>query len=210
MNRILFVAALGLAAGFTALALPAQSIDGREVRFGIMGGATQPVGDVGYVANLDWNLGALVSFGASSSRFSFRVDGQWQRLAGTRPLTGSELSCGAQCLNESQPSAQDFRVLDLTTNAVFNLTPMSPRNFYLIAGVGAYNARQSDPAGGRTESLTRFGFNAGAGFKFRAGRVSPFLEARYHDIVGGHSFQGGQFQASNTFQFVPINIGFLF
>ncbi len=210
MHRISFVAAMGLAASVTALALPAQSIDEHAVQFGVMGGATRPVGDVAYVAHLDWNVGALLTIGSPSARLKFRVDGQWQQLAGTQPLTGSLLSPCLGCSTPGQPVAQNFRVLDLTTDAVYAFTPGNAKSFYLIGGIGAYNARQMDPRSGDDTSITRFGFNAGAGLKFKLGRVSPFVEARYHDIVGGHTFQGAQFPAANSFQFIPINVGILF
>jgi len=211
MNRISFVAALGFVACASAASLSAQSIGGMPVQFGVMGGATKPVGDVAAYTQHDWSLGALVSIGSPQSRFKFRADGQWQQLAGIQPLRGSELTC-LGCTSTGEPAAQRFRVLDLTTNVVYNFAPTSPTSFYLIGGVGAYNERQTDGASGEDASVTRFGFNGGAGVKFRLGRLQPFVEARYHDIVGAHSFAAGPLGTgrSQTFQFVPINVGVVF
>jgi Outer membrane protein beta-barrel domain len=211
MNRISFVAALGLAAGVTAGPLPAQSIDGGAVHFGIMGGATRPVGDVAYLTHLDWNLGALVMFGAPSSHLNVRVDGQWQQLAGKEPIRGAYALCPG-CNGPVGPFAQDYRVLDLTTNLVYNFAPLSRASFYLIGGVGVYYERQSDRGGSASEELTGFGVNGGAGVKFKLGRLQPFVEARYHTISGGHSFAYGDgiYQATNNFQFIPINVGIVF
>lgn len=211
MNRISFVAALGFVACASATSLSAQSIGSTPLQFGVMGGATKPVGDVAAYTQHDWSLGALVSIGSPQSRFKFRADGQWQQLAGLQPLTGSLLTC-LDCTTNSRQNPQRFRVLDLTTNVVYSFAPSSPTSFYLIGGVGAYNERQADGADGATASVTRFGFNGGAGVKFRLGRLQPFVEARYHDIVGAHSFAAGPLGTgrSQTFQFVPINVGVVF
>jgi opacity protein-like surface antigen len=212
MNRISFVAAaLGLIAIAAVPPLPGQSLAGTPVQFGVMGGAAKPVGDVAFVTHLDWSLGALVSIGAPQSHLSLRVDGQWQQLAGNQPITGGNLAC-LGCQTNTEPRAQSYRVLDLTTNAVYNFAPTASRSFYLIGGVGAYNERQYDPASEESASVTRFGFNGGAGVRFRVFKLQPFVEARYHNIVGAHSFASGQLQynRSQTFQFVPINVGFVF
>ena len=212
MNRISFVAAgVGLIATAVVPALPAQSIAGTPVQFGVMGGATKPVGDVAFVTHLDWNLGALVSIGAPQSHLSLRVDGQWQQLAGIQPIVGAELVC-LGCQNPPPPRAQSYRVLDMTTNAVYSFAPTASTSFYLIGGVGAYNERQFDPASKESASVTRFGFNSGAGVRFRVFEHKTFVEARYHNIIGAHSFASGEFQENRTqtFQFVPINVGFVF
>jgi len=210
MKRISFAAALGFVA-YASAALSAQSIGGTPVQFGVMGGATKPVGDVAAYTQHDWSLGALMSIGSPQSRFKFRADGQWQQLAGIQPLTGMKLTC-LGCTSTNQPRAQRYRVLDLTMNVVYNFAPMSPTGFYLIGGVGAYNEGQTDGASGEDASVTRFGINGGAGVKFRLFNLQPFVEARYHDIVGAHSFAAGVngYGRSQTFQFVPINVGVVF
>jgi len=212
MNRISFVAAgLGLIAIAAVPRLPAQSLAGTSVQFGVMGGAAKPVGDVAFVTHLDWSLGALVAIGAPQSHLSLRVDGQWQQLAGVQPIIGGYLAC-LGCQTNAQPRAQSYRVLDVTTNAVYNFAPTASRSFYLIGGVGAYNERQYDPASAESASVTRFGFNGGAGVRFRVFKHQTFVEARYHNIIGAHSFASGEFQynRSQTFQFVPINVGLVF
>ncbi len=212
MNRISFVAAgVGLLAIAAVPALPAQRLSGMSVQFGVMGGAAMPVGDVAFVTHLDWSLGALMSVGAPQSHLSFRLDGQWQQLAGIRQPIAAELVC-LGCQNAPAPRAQSYRVLDVTTNAVYNLAPTAATSFYLIGGVGAYNERQYDPASEESASVTRLGVNGGAGVRFRVFKHQTFAEARYHNIIGAHSFASGEFQEnrSQTFEFVPINVGFIF
>ncbi|MBA2684678.1 MAG: outer membrane beta-barrel protein [Gemmatimonadaceae bacterium] len=212
MHRISFVAALGLAASVSASAVNAQALDGRSVHFGVMGGATRPVGDIAAYTNHDWSLGLLALIGSPQSRFNFRVDGQWQQLAGNDPLIGGHLTTCLDCNDFAQVNQQRFRVLDFTTNAVFNLTPASATSVYLVGGMGVYNERQADGPSGDAASVTRFGVNGGLGFKFRIGKLQPFVEARYHDIVGAHAFAAGPNGSgrSQTFQFIPINVGFVF
>jgi opacity protein-like surface antigen len=213
MSRISFVAvAVGVTLAAATAPILAQSIGGTPIQFGVMGGATTPVGDVAFVTHHDWSLGALASVGSPQSHLSFRVDGQWQRLAGRVPITGLHLVGCFECQAGSQPRAQSYRVLDLTTNAVYNFAPTASKSFYVVGGVGAYNERQYDPASDQSQSVTRFGFNAGAGLKFRVFRHRSFIELRYHDIVGAHSFASEALlnNRAGSFQFIPINVGFLF
>jgi hypothetical protein len=209
MKRLPFVClVVATLASMTANALSAQ--DRRIVHFGLMGGATNPVGDIGTLARHDWSAGALVSIGAPSSPISFRIDGQWQQLAGLQPRFSPYTLCVA-CAGSVQPNKQDYRVIDLTSNVIYNFEPTATASFYLIGGIGAYNERQTDRENGATESLTRFGVNGGVGVKLRLGRFQPFVEARYHDIMGGHSFgYGVNYPPSRSFQFVPINVGIVF
>lgn len=199
---------VALLAGMTADTLAAQ--DRRIVHLGLMGGATNPVGDLSPFTSHDWNVGALVSIGAIDSRVHFRIDGQWQQLTGTQPSGVEHLMC-VSCQGPPQPNAQDYRVLDLTSNVIYDFSRSSKRSFYVIGGIGAYSERQTDRGNGARESLTRFGINGGAGISFSLGRVRPFVEARYHDIIGGHSFAyGTNYPATKSFQFVPINVGIVF
>ena len=128
---------------------------------------------------------------------------------GSRSLRNS---CVSAASNAPPPRAQSYRVLNVTTNAVYSFAPTASTSFYLIGGVGAYNERQYDPASEESASVTRFGFNGGAGVRFRVFKLQPFVEARYHNIIGAHSFASGAFQEnrSQTFQFVPVNVGFVF
>jgi len=209
MKRGSFVAVLVLA---MSSPLSAQSIAGTPIRFGVMGGLTQPVTSLAGAANNDWNVGALVLFGAPESRLRFRLDGQWHQLAG-KPNGGLLIcvSCGHTAWQ------RDYRVLDATANAVFSTPVSSSAKFYLIGGVGVYNARgtnsqfPTDQVGPQTSSVTEFGVNTGAGLSFRLGRHTGFAEARFHDLIGSSSFENNGLTSDkpDSFQFVPINVGFI-
>ncbi|MDQ2765687.1 MAG: outer membrane beta-barrel protein, partial [Gemmatimonadota bacterium] len=168
-----------------SIPLSAQSTAGIPIQFGVMGGRTQPIGALAGAANNDWNFGALALLGGRESRLRFRLDGQWQQVAG-KP-NGGTLVC-VTCGHTSY--RRDYRVLDATANAVFSSPVSSSAKVYLIGGVGVYNARGTNSefpnaqVGPQTSSVTGFGINTGAGVSFGLGRHAGFVEARYHDLLG--------------------------
>jgi hypothetical protein len=196
MNRTLITAAaLGLA--FTTLAAPAsaQAIVGSPVRFGIMGGATVPLSDFKDVAKTGWNAGALVTIGVPLVPVSFRIDGQWHQLDGKTPLAGPPT---------------DFRIIDGTANVVYTFGAALPTKFYLIGGVGAYNERAKLRDTDTSASSTKFGLNAGLGFKFQLTGFATFVEARYHNIIHGSSIGDTSDGSSKSLQLIPISVGITF
>jgi hypothetical protein len=211
MQRTSITAVLTIAFAASAASLAAQDDDGRFVHFGVLLGATTPVGQVSAYTRRDMNAGGLVTFGAPMSRWNVRIDGQWQQLAARQSYNGASLLCGS-CHAPIQPDAQSYGVLDVTTSAVYNFMPASLTNFYLIAGVGVYNERQYDPNSATSASATRMGINGGAGIRFRVAGLQPFVEARYHDMIGSRSFAfaNGAYNPARNIQFVPLSVGFVF
>lgn len=211
MQRTSIVAVLTLVLAASALPLVAQGDNSRSVHFGALFGVTSPVGRVADYTRRDMNVGALVTFGAPMSRWNFRIDGQWQRLAARQSYNGASLACGG-CHAPIQPDAQSYRVLDVTTSAVYNLMPASLTDVYLIAGVGVYNENQYDPNSATNASATRMGINGGAGIRFRLAGLQPFVEARYHNMIGSHSFAfaNGAYNPARNIQFFPLSVGFVF
>jgi opacity protein-like surface antigen len=90
-------------------------------------------------------------------------------------------------------------------------------NFYLVGGVGVYDARGKNSefpnaeVGPHTLSSTNFGFNTGVGVNFKLGSHAGFVEARYHDLIGSKSFEanGVTSDQPDSFQIVPISVGFV-
>ena len=208
MQRMSIVAVLTLA---LVPALAAQTDNGRFVHFGALAGVTSPVGQVADYTHRDMNLGALITLGAPMSRWSVRVDGQWQRLAARQPYNSASLLC-VPCHPPIQPDAQSYRVFDVTTSAVYNLTPASLTDVYLIAGAGVYNESQYDPNSRTSASSTRMGINGGAGVRFRLSGLQPFVELRYHNMIGSHSFEfaNGAYNPARNIQFIPLSVGLVF
>ena len=189
----------------------AQSIGRHSVQFGIMGGIASPLGQLSDEARHDWSVGALALVGAQSSRLKVRVDGQVQQLAGTYAPGGNHPLC-LGCDGPPPGQLQRYRVFDVTANAVYDLIPTAPASFYVICGGGVYHERQSDVGGVTNNTATRFGVNVGAGVSFRVFKLRPFVEARYHNVIGAHSVNFGPegTGATSSFQFVPLNVGVVF
>jgi opacity protein-like surface antigen len=195
MNRTAINAAVwGLILSAAAAPLSAQAIVSSPVRFGIMGGATVPLSDLKDFNKTGWNAGALVTIGVPLVPVSFRIDGQWQQLQHKSGV--------------ADPA--DLRIIDGTANVVYTFGAALPTKFYVIGGVGAYNERFKDPNSDLHVSGTKFGLNAGVGFKFQLTGFATFIEARYHNVI--HGSDVGDVASSNpkSLQFLPISVGITF
>ena len=193
MKRILTAAAV---LGFVALAsgkVAAQGASSSPIQFGVMGGATFPTGDFNNFVKTGWNAGALLNVGFQNSPVALRVDGSWNQMT-YKDFTNVKL-----------------RLIDATADLVFNFGTTSPAQFYLIGGAGVYNFKNTgsnDNFDFSSGSQTKFGLNGGAGIKFK-GRLSPFVEARYHYVFSGNSFNNGHGQ-NEKFQMIPLSVGITF
>lgn len=196
MKRILTGAVV---LGFAVLAsssASAQEVSRSPIQFGVMGGATLPTGDFNNLLKTGWNAGALLNFGFANSPVALRVDGSWNQFNFKNVDTGSP----------------HFRVLDATADAVFSFGSKSPAQFYILGGAGVYNFKVTGSDNNfdfSSGSTTKFGLNGGVGVKFTAGPVAPFVEARYHYVFSGDSFNNNN-SNSSKFQMIPISVGLTF
>jgi opacity protein-like surface antigen len=193
MKRILTnIAALGFVAIASSTAA-AQGASSSPIQFGVMGGATFPTGDFNDFVKTGWNAGALLNFGFQNSPVALRVDGSWNQM------------------NYKDFSNVKLRLIDATADAVFNFGTKSPAHFYLIGGAGIYNFKNTGSDNNfdfSSGSQTKFGLNGGLGIKFK-GALSPFVEARYHYVFSGSSFNNGDGQ-NEKFQMIPLSVGITF
>ena len=196
MKRILTGAAV---LGFAVLAsssAQAQEVSRSPIQFGVMGGASFPTGDFNDLLKTGWNAGALLNFGFANSPVALRVDGSWNQFSFKNIDTGSP----------------HFRVIDATADAVFSFGSKSPAQFYVLGGAGVYNFKVTGDNNNfdfSTGTTTKFGLNGGVGVKFTAGPVAPFVEARYHYVFSGDSFNNNN-SNSAKFQMIPISVGLTF
>jgi opacity protein-like surface antigen len=188
-------AVLGLVLSAAAAPVSAQAIVSSPVRFGIMGGATIPLSDLSDEAKTGWNAGALVTFGVPLVPVSFRIDGQWHQMNG-KVFTDTQFP--------------DFRIIDGTANVVYTFGAALPTKFYVIGGIGAYNERVHDPVADVSASSTKFGLNAGVGFKFQLTGFATFIEARYHNVIHGTVIGDASSDNAKSLQFLPISVGITF
>jgi hypothetical protein len=196
MKRILTgVAALGFAT-LASTGVSAQTVSRSPIQFGLMGGATIPMGDVDNFVKTGWNAGALLNFGFANSPVNLRVDGSWNQM---------DYKC-TDCGGEK------LRLIDGTADAVFSFGSKSPAQFYILGGLGVYNFK---PTGNNNNldfssgSTTKIGLNGGVGVKFTAGPIAPFVEARYHYVFSGDNLSNGNGQSAK-FQMIPISVGLTF
>jgi hypothetical protein len=197
-------AVLGLILSAAAAPLSAQAIVSSPVRFGIMGGATIPLSDLKDEAKTGWNAGALVSIGVPLVPVSLRIDGQWHQL------NGKDFPAGGTFGSVGSSQFPDFRIIDGTANVVYTFGAALPTKFYLIGGIGAYNERVRDPDTDVSASSTKFGLNAGVGFKFQLTGFATFIEARYHNVIHGTAIGDVNSDNAKSLQFLPISVGITF
>jgi hypothetical protein len=146
----------------------------------VAGGLALPTGNMGTSTQSGYNAAVGLNIGA--------------------PLVpvGARLEAGLNGFNFKNGVAGDFRVVSATANAIFNLG--AP---YIIGGMGYYSARQTTTVLGTSSEVTHngVGLNAGAGLRFPLAMISPFIEVRYHMMLG---------DANKDVKFVPITFGVSF
>ena len=191
-------AVLGLVLSAAFAPVSAQAIVSSPIRFGIMGGATSPLGTFSDVAKTGWNAGVLMNIGVPLVPVSFRIDGQWQQLQGKNFNEGGGIS------------HNDWRIIDGTANVVYTFGAALPAKFYLIGGAGVYKVRVKNDDFDLNASSTKFGLNGGVGFKFQLTGFSTFIEARYHNVIHGTAVGDVNDNHAETLQFVPVSVGITF
>jgi len=153
--------------------------------FSLGGGVSIPSGNFDDFAKLGWHGMAAVSYTPQTVPVGFQLDGNFSRLSDESPLDiKSQLIYG-------------------TGNVVYKFKTSEDTRFrpYLIGGGGVYNLDvKGDDVGIGTESVTKFGINAGAGFDFKAGSAGVFVEGRFHNV----------FTEGDNTNFIPITVGVRF
>ena len=170
--------AVGIGLGLHAASLHAQS----PVRFGLGGGASIPSGSFSNGLNTGWEGTALVQYLPTTSPVGFQIDGAYNQL-------GFEGGGGK------------YEVIDGTANVVYEFKTSAESKFrpYLIGGGGVYNLKNK-PDALPSESNTKFGVKAGAGFNFGPPKTSFFIESRFHNV----------FLSGSDFHYIPIIAGIRF
>jgi opacity protein-like surface antigen len=186
MTKGLFrgAAVLGFLAALGAGSAQAQ---GNRITAGVGGGLVIPLGDYSDAVKTGWDVMGAVQFKPATSPVGFQIDGAYQQNK----------------FEDALPLFDKDRLFYATGNLVFWLpvaeeTRVKP---YLLAGGGIYNEKAKLADGTSTNSQTKFGFNAGAGFDLDfQNNVALFLEGRFHNVlVDGPDLK-----------FIPINLGIRF
>ena len=176
-NRILRVAAAA-----ALLALP--GVARAQMIISFAGGPSVPIGALGDVTDIGYNIAAGVSLGGTSVPVTLRFEAAYNAFGG-------------------KGSGSDRNVPNLTANAIFNITQTKDAP-YLIAGIGGYRDEISNRVGSTnfTSSRNAAGINVGGGLRFPLSGLSTFFEARFHYVFAP---EGG-----TSIQFVPVTFGVAF
>jgi hypothetical protein len=173
--RRLFVMAAALAA---LAALPQDA--SAQVRFGVGGGPVFPLGDFGDAVNTGLHGGLALELGLPIIPVGVRADLMLQRFGGVGDIG-------------------DMTEVFGTINGRFGLLPLPLVSAYLTAGGGLYSSTWDPTPGVDSERVTDFGINAGVGGSVNLLVIRPFVEARFHRVLG-----------DNARSFIPILVGVYF
>lgn len=181
MKKLLVGAAVFAASIAAAPMAQAQSTS--STQYGISGGLTLPIGDLGNGFGSGLNVQGHISAKPGSSPFTLRGDlGLWT-------LGGKTVNVGG--ISGSNDGRTLFTV---SGNVVYPFEGAKDATFvpYVIGGGGIY--------AGNDGFGTKFGLNAGGGITFKLAGFDAFTEARFHNIFG----DGG------SARIIPISFGILF
>lgn len=184
MKRL--IASALLAAATFAGPAAAQGTGGFQ--FGLTGGVSVPTSDTSNVFDTGYNGGLVLNYELPTLPLGIRVDGDYRHFTSKTSSTGGSGSS---------------EIVDGSANVVFGIRIVLVK-LYAIGGVGVYNVRFSGETPGYSVSgsQTDFGWNAGAGVAFVIGKLSIFVEGRYHEVTLEN--------AAGTFKFIPVTAGILF
>jgi hypothetical protein len=147
-----------------AVMLSAQAAQAQGISLGLGGGVVVPTGDLADGTSTGFSGTAQLRVKPPVSPLGLQVDAFYTRF-GLDGVDGNS------------------RVLGATANALFAFPGASPARPYLVGGLGLYNLKTSIDGLGSSDSQTKFGLNAGAGFDFGLGKVNLFAEGRFHMIM---------------------------
>lgn len=180
MKKLLVGAAVLAAIAAVAPTVHAQQSGG--LTYGISGGLTLPIGNLGNTQGAGFNVQGHATLKPSSTPFALRGDlGLWT----TPGKTVSPIGGG------SSVSYGGVTWFTANANAVFNFEGAKDATFvpYAIGGVGLYN--------GSRGLGTKFGINGGGGVTFKLSGFDAFAEARFHNV----------FTNGSSARLIPLSFG---
>lgn len=184
-TRLWLIGATTSVFAFSSRAL-AQNL-GNPISFGVVGGASIPLGVFADSAGTGWHGGGLLQWDTPTLPIGIRVDGVYHKF-------GEK--------DENHPS-----MIVGTFNAVWNFPMTQPYAVrpYLIGGAGVYNSRcRQAPADG-CDSQTNVGLNGGGGITVPLSGFATIIEARFHIV-----FDSDDNPNTSNLTFIPISVGLLF
>lgn len=189
-TRVLVVAALVTAGVAPAGAqVPGMGGSPRPIQVVLSGGLTLPSGDLAdlHDSGFHYDVSLLLN------------------LAGFPIALRPELSVSRLALKDQSAAASGGDVTQFFA-MLGNIELPLGGGLYVLAGGGILSVSLAEAATvGSGESASKLTFDAGAGFRFRLGGASGFVEAR----MGTASYEQGKFGFSKA-QFIPVTFGLVF
>jgi opacity protein-like surface antigen len=173
-----------------AVVLVAQAAHAQAMSFGLGGGIVVPTGTLSDGNSTGYSGSALVRVQPPASPVGFQVDAFYTRFGLQGGVDGHS------------------RMIGGTANAVFAFPGASMARPYLIGGAGVYSGKTTITGLGSSDSQTKFGLNAGAGFDFGVGKAKLYAEGRFHAIMKGVA--DGSTGEAKTAYMIPITVGLRF
>jgi opacity protein-like surface antigen len=188
-SRWSLIGAVALASTLGVSALQAQA---NPIAFGVVAGASVPLGDFGDFAKTGWHAGGLVQWNGAAFPLGIRGEVVYHSF-------GSEQTVGGEDV--------DFNLLTATVNGVFMFPMTEPATVrpYIIGGGGLYREDCSD-CGESSEAENKAGIDIGAGVQIPLSGFTSLIEARWHMIFDSEDTIADD---SNT-TFISISAGLLF
>jgi opacity protein-like surface antigen len=183
MKTLMRGAAIGLALALGAQVAQAQA----GLSLSVGAGAVIPTGSMADANSMGWTGQAALRVKPAVSPLGFQVDAFYTRLGLENDVAGHS------------------RLLGGTANAVFAFPSAAVARPYLIGGVGLYNGKTTVDGLGSSESQTKFGANAGAGFDLKLGSAALYAEGRFHAIFKGAV--DAQTLDETTAFMIPLTVG---
>jgi opacity protein-like surface antigen len=184
MRSMIRGAVAGLALVLVAQAAHAQA----GLSLGLGGGVVMPQGTMADGIKTGWNGMIVARVKPALSPVGLQLDGFYNQFALEGGVDGHS------------------RMLGATADMVFAFPSAMLARPYLLGGVGMYNGKTSIDGLGSSQSQTKFGLNAGAGFDFGfGGSTRLFAEGRFHAILKGVT--DGTTGAEKTGYMIPLTVG---
>lgn len=200
MKRTMLAAAAVAVAALFSVAPAAQAQMANPAQFGIIAGASLPIGDLGDAAETGYHIGGLVNFRPAVSPLGLRAEVVYHNMSG-KTIRGTDFP--------------EFSPFIGSLNAMYEFgatNTMSTVKPYFIGGIGGYNYEVPEITGieggvvRKASRETKFGLNGGIGTRFALAGFSTFAEARFHNIFVGS--EGGN--AASSMRFIPLSFGIAF
>lgn len=179
------IGAVALASTLGVSGLQGQA---NPIAFGVVAGASIPLGDFGDAANTGWHAGGLV---------------QWNGPVFPIGIRGEVVYHSFDSKLDDQVGLNIFAA---TLNGVwvFPMTEPATVRPYIIGGGGLYRVGCSDCGG--LDAENKGGINIGGGIQVPLSGFTSIIEARWHIVFDSDDTVADD---SNT-MFIPISVGLLF